>query len=747
MLIFLLFLYSNFFSFLDFSSTYPVHYSEYESFKGGRIIASSEGDGLFYIKPNIGSEDEMIYSWGKIENKSTKGIAISDSYIIDALAFEDKLFLLVHSRLDIQCILLDKNLKRQANISLPINIDDITNLNGRIIGKISKDIIAVHVDCYLIYINDLTGYMDFILIDDDVDYAAVIDVNESTKQVLAIKKDKQYGSISQYDEVGHFVRNSRVQLSKKYRIISSKDYYTVVTNSGNSRHSFLQLIEKSSGNLFLTKWLDVNLNNIELTKDNNLVFIKKDGENVSLSINSFSPAGLKNISENIVPNFLLTPNALKINDDEIIGIFKQGTAVFDLKGGIIGSVGFATEPKFTDEIEVFNFDNFMIISSDYHSDILSKNENEFWLVNRVLYEIWIYIIPLILLLILLYVFRRKKASDRLLRRVLNLQSSGIIYFLDAKGMMKSANDEGKKLIGVTSFTLRRKHHSVYLKKDLTMPIYRLLVRAIESGSTIREKITLKFPEGEQEWIASAVVLRNVTGAFRGVVFSGVDITEQLEKKRLTNWAQLAHDMQTNLSTIRLNCENIEVGTEEVMTSKKAILHQTNLLIRRVRDIVTVGRQEEIVLEKQNSDEICFEARSEFDEAMFPGVKFELKIESFQVYCDRARMVRAIRNAVENGIKAMPDRKGKITISAKRAGGNAQFSIRDTGKGMDAETKKKMLQPYFTTAKNKGGHGIGTMIIQKVVEMHGGEMLVNSEVGVGTEIIIVIPNYKRKISND
>jgi signal transduction histidine kinase len=61
--------------------------------------------------------------------------------------------------------------------------------------------------------------------------------------------------------------------------------------------------------------------------------------------------------------------------------------------------------------------------------------------------------------------------------------------------------------------------------------------------------------------------------------------------------------------------------------------------------------------------------------------------------------------------------------------------------MDEAVKKKMLTPYFSTSKDGSGFGIGTIIIQQVIELHQGKLLVNSLENQGTELIFQLPKLK------
>ena len=328
--------------------------------------------------------------------------------------------------------------------------------------------------------------------------------------------------------------------------------------------------------------------------------------------------------------------------------------------------------------------------------------------------------------------------------LLDLPSSGMVFVIDQNGKLKRANDSGKAFLGISDIIPLRRHFEYYCVMEYTSPILDLVKNSLSSQGNFNQRISLVIENEPREWLCTVLPLRNVTGIFRGIVLTGIDITEELEKKRINNWAQLAHDMQTNLSTIRLNAEQIELNDDPVLVQRKnKILHQVKVLINRVRDIVTVGRSDELDKATVNAASICIEARVEFDEIMFPEIDFELKILNISVVCDKAKMIRAVRNAIENAIKAFKGKSGYIRISCYDDEKNTYFKVEDDGPGMTEETKNKMLKPYFTTAKKTGGGGIGTMIMQHVMELHGGHIVVESEEGAGTSVTFVLPKFNRE----
>ena len=122
-------------------------------------------------------------------------------------------------------------------------------------------------------------------------------------------------------------------------------------------------------------------------------------------------------------------------------------------------------------------------------------------------------------------------------------------------------------------------------------------------------------------------------------------------------------MQTNLSTIRLNAEQLADGRGMDEGERvKRILFQTRVLIQRVRDLVSVGRSEDLVRAPVHSAEFCTEIRHEFDPEMFPNVTFSMKLRGTMMNVDRLKLSRAVRNAVENAIKSLRGQDGTIEIA-------------------------------------------------------------------------------------
>ncbi|QDK36260.1 ATP-binding protein [Bdellovibrio sp. NC01] len=119
-----------------------------------------------------------------------------------------------------------------------------------------------------------------------------------------------------------------------------------------------------------------------------------------------------------------------------------------------------------------------------------------------------------------------------------------------------------------------------------------------------------------------------------------------------------------------------------------------------------------------------------------------------VHCYASQINQVFMNILSNAVQAI-EGNGHVWIStmalkdykgSKDKTGWVQVSIQDSGKGMSQETLDKIFDPFFTTKGVGQGTGLGLSISYGIVQNHGGEIQVRSQVGVGTEFIVIIPVY-------
>jgi signal transduction histidine kinase len=103
------------------------------------------------------------------------------------------------------------------------------------------------------------------------------------------------------------------------------------------------------------------------------------------------------------------------------------------------------------------------------------------------------------------------------------------------------------------------------------------------------------------------------------------------------------------------------------------------------------------------------------------------------YPDRLR--QAFLNVAVNALEAMP-RGGRLTLEARRDGRRARVALSDSGPGIPPEALPRLYDPDFST--KDGGSGIGLHVARVLVELHGGEIRVESALGRGTDVRVFVP---------
>ena len=95
------------------------------------------------------------------------------------------------------------------------------------------------------------------------------------------------------------------------------------------------------------------------------------------------------------------------------------------------------------------------------------------------------------------------------------------------------------------------------------------------------------------------------------------------------------------------------------------------------------------------------------------------------------------NLVHNALQAM-DHKGNLTLGLRRDGDNALVSVTDTGCGMTPAVRERIFDAFFTTKPAGEGTGLGLDIVRKIIEKHGGHIIVESEFGRGSTFTVSLP---------
>ncbi|MBI0578861.1 ATP-binding protein [Neobacillus cucumis] len=125
------------------------------------------------------------------------------------------------------------------------------------------------------------------------------------------------------------------------------------------------------------------------------------------------------------------------------------------------------------------------------------------------------------------------------------------------------------------------------------------------------------------------------------------------------------------------------------------------------------------------------------------LKSEFNQTAFSLFTDRNQLKQALVNLIKNAIEATPE-GGKVAIQFKHDYQNATILITDTGKGMTHEQLSRIGTLFYTT-KDKGT-GLGTSVSLRIIETMNGKVSYKSQLGVGTEVTMILPAGKKEVVN-
>ncbi|MDR1829449.1 MAG: hypothetical protein LBQ76_01620 [Candidatus Fibromonas sp.] len=208
-------------------------------------------------------------------------------------------------------------------------------------------------------------------------------------------------------------------------------------------------------------------------------------------------------------------------------------------------------------------------------------------------------------------------------------------------------------------------------------------------------------------------------------------------------ATVAHEIRNPLSGIAsytsLLVRNIPPGDPKRKYVDK-IVGGVNSLNKIVGNLLVYTKKTN--LQKQSTDlAVWAEAILAHAEIEIENTKKNVSIERdfpeepLNAEIDGDRLQQVMLNLLINGIQAI-ETEGKISVGIRSNKNFAEIIVADTGKGIEPEHLKDIFTPFFTTKEQ--GTGLGLAIVKKIVDLHEGEISVESTPGKGTKFCIRVP---------
>ena len=175
---------------------------------------------------------------------------------------------------------------------------------------------------------------------------------------------------------------------------------------------------------------------------------------------------------------------------------------------------------------------------------------------------------------------------------------------------------------------------------------------------------------------------------------------------------------------------------------------TSRLLKLINNIIdnTKIENNSYVLNKEDIDIVYLVEETVIDMKDYIEEKglefiFDTDVEEKLINCDKYEIERCIINLVGNAVKFTP-KGGLIEVIVSDLDDKVKISVKDNGIGISEENKRLIFdrfnQVVDKNSESKGGSGLGLTICKQLITLHGGDIYVESEVGVGSEFIIILP---------
>ncbi|PMB37445.1 histidine kinase [Fischerella thermalis BR2B] len=166
------------------------------------------------------------------------------------------------------------------------------------------------------------------------------------------------------------------------------------------------------------------------------------------------------------------------------------------------------------------------------------------------------------------------------------------------------------------------------------------------------------------------------------------------------------------------------------------VHKIHNLIDAILEYSRVGRIKEESRRVNLNDVV-----TEVIELLQPieNIQIEIANQLPVIKFEKTRIEQVFQNLLSNAIKFIDKPQGKITIACTEKNGYWQISITDNGPGIEKQHFERIFKIFqkLTDHKNPNSTGIGLAIVKKIIEMYGGEVWVESELGVGTTFFFTL----------
>jgi len=320
---------------------------------------------------------------------------------------------------------------------------------------------------------------------------------------------------------------------------------------------------------------------------------------------------------------------------------------------------------------------------------------------------------------------------------LSASFSFIIYYFTKRAFLRVNTQAYTDITTTQNKYQRLKTRLNELKREIDV-----LKRALRSQAS-NTKIGEVFRRSGYELnTPSSYMLNNMHSLKRHVFF-----LEQLTQYFITLMSELSkHERLCHEPTIHDIEKTLKVeDLDFVISDAYAVIEEVITGVGQVQAFTTSLTQlidERSLPDRINVNDLVNQTTSVINHDLKPHIEVELHLNSCpDVHMSPYALSHVLLNILMNATQAIDSSGGKITIMTFRNEENVVIEIADTGSGIDEQRLKKVSEPFYSHPKERGFAGLGLSISEEALTEAGGELHIQSQVGTGTTVQLVIPEYK------
>lgn len=222
--------------------------------------------------------------------------------------------------------------------------------------------------------------------------------------------------------------------------------------------------------------------------------------------------------------------------------------------------------------------------------------------------------------------------------------------------------------------------------------------------------------------------------------------EKNEVLKLDFISNVSHEIKTPLAVIQNYATLLQDDTLDSQTRKeytKALVNASKRITDLITNILKLNKLENQEIQEKKErfslSEALAETVVEFESIIEKkNIELNCDFDDVDVVSSKSLLEIVWNNLISNAIKFTKE-GGKISISLKRKGENVEVKVVDTGIGMSAETGARIFEKFYQgdSSHSVQGNGLGLALVKKVIDIIGGEISVQSELGKGSTFSILL----------